>query len=348
MTEGVKELDRVNFVLVGAGRAGMVHARNLVHYIPEARLCALVDLNPEQAKKSAEEVGISKYYTRFEEALEKEAFEAVCIASLTFTHREIIEQAARAGKHIFCEKPLAQTRTEAERIREVVRASGVKFQIGFMRRYDPGIRKAWEMVREGKIGQLVLIKSTGRGPGLPPDWIWDRSKSGGMLAEVSSHDVDAVLWFAGQKPDTVFLMARNFKGQKAREKFTDFYDHYVLTVNFQDGPMGVIDGGCPVGYAYDARMEILGTEGMIRVGETDVPEPVWYTLEKKSVRETQSSWRNRFKEGYLEEMKSFIRCILQDEQPSPSLEDGFRVVEVVETAHQSLQSGKPVAFEGEW
>lgn len=344
----MKELDKVRFVLVGAGRAGMVHARNLVQYIPEASLCALVDVNLEQAKKSAEEIGISRYYAYFEDALEKEDFDAVCIASLTFTHREIIEQAARAGKHIFCEKPLAQTKEEAIKIKEVLQEAGVKFQIGFMRRYDPGIRKAWEMVREGKIGELVLIKSTGRGPGLPPAWIWDRSKSGGMLAEVSSHDIDTLLWFVGRKPDTVFLMARNFKGQEAREKFSDFYDHYVLTMNFQDGPMGVIDGGCPVGYAYDARLEILGTQGMLRAGTTELSEPVWCTLEKKSIRETQSSWRDRFKEGYLEEMKSFIRCILKDEKPSPSLEDGFMVVEIVEAAHQSLALGKPVSFEGEW
>lgn len=341
-------MEKVNFVLVGAGRAGMVHARNLVHYIPEANLCALVDVNLEQARKSAEEVGVSKYYASFEEALEREHFEAVCIASLTFTHRGIIEKAASARKHIFCEKPLAQTKEEAERIQEVVKKTGIKFQIGFMRRYDPEIRKAWEMVREGKIGELVLIKSTGRGPGLPPAWIWDRSKSGGMLAEVSSHDIDSMLWFAGRRPGAVFLMARNFKGQEAREKFPDFYDHYVLTVNFQNGPMGVVDGGCPVGYAYDARMEILGTEGMIRVGETDILGLVWYTLDKKSIRETQSSWRNRFKEGYLEEMKSFIRCIIKEEEPSPSIEDGLRVVNVVETAHRSLEMGRPVLFEGEW
>lgn len=344
----MKSLDKVDFVLVGAGRAGMVHAQNLVHFIPEANLCALVDVNSEQARKSAEELGIAKYYTHFEEALEKERFDAVCIASLTFTHREIIEQAARAGKHIFCEKPLAQSNEEAERIKAVIEETGVKFQIGFMRRYDPGIRKAWEMVREGKIGELVLVKSTGRGPGLPPAWIWDRRKSGGMLAEVSSHDVDAVLWFAEQKPSSVFLLAGNFKGQEASLQFPDFYDHYVLTVRFQNGPMGVVDGGCPVGYAYDARMEILGTEGMIRVGETEVTEPVLYTMGKRSIRETQASWRNRFKEGYLGEMKSFIRCVLRDEKPWPSLEDGLRVVRVVEAAHQSLNLGKPVPFEEEW
>ncbi|MGQ9473097.1 MAG: Gfo/Idh/MocA family oxidoreductase [Candidatus Caldatribacteriaceae bacterium] len=280
--------------------------------------------------------------------MEKEKFDAVCIASLTFTHREIIEQAARAGKHIFCEKPLAQTKEEAVKIKEVLQETGVKFQIGFMRRYDPGIRKAWEMVREGRIGELVLIKSTGRGPGLPPAWIWYRSKRGGMLAEVSSHDIDTILWFVGRKPDTIFFMARNFKGQEAQEKFPDFYDHYVLSVNFSDGPMGVIDGGCPVGYAYDARLEILGTQGMLRAGTTELSEPVWYTLEKESIRETQSSWRDRFKEGYLGEMKSFIRCVLKDEKPSPSFEDGFRVVEVVEVAHQSLALGRPVVFEGEW
>ncbi len=342
-------MDAIRFILVGAGRAGMVHAHNLVHYIPEAHLTALVDVNMEQAQKSARELGgVVRCYTNIADALEKEACDAVCIASLTFTHREVIEVAAKAGKHIFCEKPLAQTQEEAQKIEAIIDETGVKFQIGFMRRYDPGIKRAWEMIREGKIGEIVLIKSTGRGPGLPPAWIWDRQKSGGMLAEVSSHDVDTVLWFAEKQPERVFLMAKNFKGQEAKEQFPDFYDHYVLTVAFHEGPFGVVDGGCPVGYAYDARVEILGTEGMIQVGETVSTGPIVYTGDKKAVRDTQASWRNRFREGYLEEMGSFIRCIVEDETPSPSLQDGLRVVKVVEAAHRSLELGTPVSLEGEW
>jgi myo-inositol 2-dehydrogenase/D-chiro-inositol 1-dehydrogenase/scyllo-inositol 2-dehydrogenase (NAD+) len=336
----------VRFVLVGAGRAGMVHGRNLVHYIPEGELKAVVDVDAEKAKKAGEELGV-RYYTSFEEALEKEEFDAVCIGSLTFTHREIVEKAAQAKKHIFCEKPLAQNLKEALAIKGAVEKAGVRFQIGFMRRYDPEIRRAWEMVQEGLIGDLVLLRSTGRGPGLPPAWIWDRAKSGGMLAEVSSHDIDAVLWFACKKPQRVFMEAKNFKSPEAWKDFPDFYDHYLLTITFEDGPFGIIDGGCPVGYAYDARLEILGTKGMIRAGETEGRGPVLYTLEKKAVRDTQAGWALRFREGYLEELKAFIRCIVFGENPTPSVVDGLRVVRVVEAAHTSLSLGKPVTIE-EW
>ncbi|MCS7242552.1 MAG: Gfo/Idh/MocA family oxidoreductase [Candidatus Caldatribacterium sp.] len=339
-------MEKVSFVLVGAGRAGMVHGRNLVHYIPEGELKAVVDVDEAKAKEAAQELGV-QYYTSFEEALERETFDAVCIASLTFTHRGIVEQAARAKKHIFCEKPLAQNLEEAMAMKRAVEEARVKFQIGFMRRYDPEIRQAFSMVQEGAIGDLVFIKSTGRGPGLPPSWIWDRAKSGGMLAEVSSHDIDAVLWFAQKKPLRVFMEARNFKSPEARESFPDFYDHYLLIITFCDGPFGIVDGGCPVGYAYDARMEILGTKGMIRIGEAEGRGPVLYTLDKKAVRDTQAGWALRFKEGYLEELKAFIHSILADTTPTPSLEDGLRVVRIVEAGHASLALGKPVEVE-EW
>ncbi|HSV30666.1 MAG TPA: Gfo/Idh/MocA family oxidoreductase [Atribacteraceae bacterium] len=338
----------IRFALVGAGRAGMVHARNLVGYIPEGELAAIVDVNRETAENSAREVGIDRVYQDLEECLKKETLDAICIGSLTFTHREIVEKASTAGLHIFSEKPLAQNRKEAEAILQVVKKAGVKFQIGFMRRYDPAMQEAQRMIAKGAIGDLVVIKSTGRGPGLPPPWIWDRQKSGGMFAEVSAHDIDAVLWFAGKKPERIYMEAGNYKSPQARKDFPDFYDHYVVTIAFQDGPMGAIDGGCPVGYAYDARMEILGTEGMIRIGETETTGPVLMTLDKKAVRDNHASWRFRFKEGYLEELKAFIDCIRNDQEPIPSILDGFRAVKVVEYAHRSLAQQSPIRIEEEW
>ncbi|MDK2896932.1 MAG: myo-inositol 2-dehydrogenase / D-chiro-inositol 1-dehydrogenase [Candidatus Atribacteria bacterium] len=341
-------MSKVRFVLVGAGRAGMVHANNLVHYIPEGELQAIVDLDLERARERAEELGVKHFYQTIDQALMEEEFEAVAIGSLTFTHREIVEKAAQAGKHVFCEKPLAQTVEEAQKMVEVVEKSGIKFQIGFMRRYDPAIRKAWDMIQAGEIGDLVVVKSTGRGPGLPPPWIWDRKKSGGMLAEVSTHDVDAVLWTVGKCPERVYMEAKNFKAPEAKKDFPDFYDHYLVTLNFQDGPIGTIDGGCPVGYAYDARMEFLGTKGMIQVGQVEGNGPTLMTLDKTAIRDNHASWRYRFKEGYLEEMKSFIRCILKDEQPSPSVQDGYRAAQVVEAAHRSLDQGQAVVFPWKW
>jgi len=340
---------RVRFVLVGAGRAGMVHAENMVSYIPEVELCAIVDVDEKRAEDVSRNLGIKSFYSDFNLALEREDFDAVCIASLTFSHREIIEKACRYKKHIFCEKPLAQDLESAQKIKEAVENAGIKFQIGFMRRYDNAMREAFKVIREGGIGELVLIKSTGRGPGLPPPWILDIEKSGGMLAEVSSHDIDTLLWFTQKRPERIYMEAGNFKLKEMVNESSSFYDHYVVIISFENGPIGIVDGGCPVGYGYDARLEILGTKGMIRIGDPmDVTAPLIYTCDKKFIGSTYSSWRYRFKEGYIEEMRAFVSAILDDKEPYPSLSDGFKVVQVVELAHKSLKIKQPVYFNWEW
>ena len=149
----------------------------------------------------------------------------------------------------------------------MIQTSKVKFQIGFMRRYDPAFQEAKRKIEEGFLGEVILIKSTGRGPGLPPEWAWDIRKSNGILAEVSSHDFDSIRWFSGSEFKKVYAEAGNFKTPEVRQKYPDFYDNAVVTVRCKNGAMGLVDGSCPAGYGYDARVEILGSKGMMQIGE---------------------------------------------------------------------------------
>lgn len=332
----------VGICIIGVGRAGAVHARNYFECIKNVKLVAVVDADRSNAAKTAEEYGIKKWYANHEEALKQKDVDAVVISTPTFTHVKITVDAAEAGKHIFCEKPMALTLKEADEMIGAARKAGVKLQIGFMRRFDPEFRSAKQKIEEGTIGKPSLIKSTGRGPGLPPPWACDPKTSIGMLAEVNSHDFDSVKWLMGSKIKRVYAEAEAIAVPELKEKYSGFYDNAVVTLKFENGSLGMIDGSCPVKYGYDARVEILGTEGVMLIGELKYQALMVCKKETGVYTSTFPSWRNRFKEAYLEEDKHFIDCIINDRNPAASGEDGRNALEAVLAATKSLQEGKPV------
>jgi myo-inositol 2-dehydrogenase/D-chiro-inositol 1-dehydrogenase/scyllo-inositol 2-dehydrogenase (NAD+) len=334
-------MDRVRFCLVGAGRAGMVDARNFEFNVNRSEVVAVVDPAIENARKSAEELG-AHYYGDFDEALQNEEFEAVCIGAPTFVHAEAIIRAARAGKHIFTEKPLSITVEEAELIKTVLKENKVKLQIGFMRRFDKNFLRAKELLEAGAIGRPILIKSVGRGPGLPPEWYADLAKSNGLLAEVNSHDFDSLRWLINSEFSEVYAIADNFKVDEYRDKYPDFYDTVALTLKFENGVLGMVDGCCPATYGYDARVEILGTEGMLQIGSSNENSVLVWNKDRQLVSDGTLSWRTLFKDAYLAEAEHFVDCILNDKEPVVGIEDGKKAVEIVVAANRSIKEKRPI------
>ncbi len=332
----------VRICMVGVGRAGMVHARNYRDNVPRASLAALVDANLELARKVAPELEVEACFADIEEALEKADLDAVCITTPTFTHARIAIAAAQAGKHVFCEKPMALNLEEAQAMIDAARESGVALQIGFMRRFDPAFLAAKEKIEAGEIGQLMIIKSVGRGPGLPPRWACDPETSNGMLAEVNSHDFDSIRWLANSEYQRVYAEAGTFKAQDLKAEFPDFYDNAVVSLRLRSGALALLDGSCPVGYGYDARMELLGTGGVMLIGELPYLAVTTCTRQTGVVTSTFPSWRNRFREGYMAEARHFVDCILSGQEPTVTGEDGKRAVEIVLAANQSIRTGAPV------
>jgi myo-inositol 2-dehydrogenase/D-chiro-inositol 1-dehydrogenase/scyllo-inositol 2-dehydrogenase (NAD+) len=253
----------VRFCLIGAGRAGYIHAVNLAGKIKSAQLVAVCDSSEEAARRIASELNVARVHTDFNEAVSQADIDAVVVVTPTFLHCRIACAAAENGKHVFLEKPMAITSQECEEINAAVAKSGVSLQIGFMRRFDQGFLRAKEVVDSGGIGRIVIIKSTGRGPGLPPPWIYDIEKSNGILAEVNSHDFDTIRWLVGSEFHRVYAEAGNFKCPEAREAWPQFYDNAVVNMRLTNGAIGVVDGTCPAHYGYDARVEILGEKGML-------------------------------------------------------------------------------------
>ena len=158
---------RVRACLIGCGRAGMIHARNYKNKIPGAAITAVVDTLPEAAQAAAKELQIRRRYTDYRQILGDDAVNAVIVVAPTDLHRDIVVDCANAGKHVFCEKPMAMTVEECDEMIAACRANGVKLQIGFMRRFDASFREAKRLVESGAIGDLVLIRSNTRGPSKP-------------------------------------------------------------------------------------------------------------------------------------------------------------------------------------
>jgi len=165
--------------------------------VPHARIVAVADPVEEAAKAACSELEIDRYETDYRRLLEDDAVDAVIIVTPTKYHCEIAVAAAKAGKHILCEKPMAMTVEECNEMDRAAKENGVKLQLAFMRRFDASFMQAKKLVDEGAIGDVVMVRSNTRGPSIPKPWMYDISKSNGPLAEVNSHDIDTLRWFTG-------------------------------------------------------------------------------------------------------------------------------------------------------
>ena len=332
-------MDKLRFCLVGAGRAGMVHARNLAFNIKNADITAIVDSDRAVAGERGRELGVADLFTDLDDALGTDLFDAVVVVTPTFTHRDIVVKCAEARKHVFCEKPMSIRPDEARSMIEATAKNSVKLQIGFMRRFDPPFLHARDVIDSGDLGEVMIIKSVGRGPGLPPPWTYNVSESNGLLGEVNSHDFDSTRWLSGGEYRRIYAEAVNRKVTKLQEDYPDFYDNVVCTLRFDNDVIGTIDGTCPVDYGYDARTEIVLTGGLISIGE--VKGQAYFSCDVKGVIRENAwrSWRNRFKDAYLDEMRSFIRSVIEDNATLVTGQDGLAAVEAVVAANRSLKSG---------
>lgn len=332
--------ERIGICLIGAGRAGMIHANNYKNKVNGAYMAAVVDAVEETAKAAADELGGIPFFTDYRSILKNDEIGAVVVVAPTNLHRQIVVECANAGKHIFCEKPMAMNEEECEEMIRACEMNGVKLQIGFMRRHDESFIRAKEMLDAGAIGDIVMIRSCTRGPSKPRPWMFDIKKSNGILAELNSHDIDCVRWLANSEFKTVFATGGNFRNREIAEEYPDYYDNMVMNGVMENGIQYSIDGAAYVQYGYDAKVEIVGTKGVLQVGRTDAQFLKCTTVENGTSTPFITSWMTLFKEAYLEEDIQFIHCILDDAEPKVTGMDGKMAVRVVETGNESISQKK--------
>jgi myo-inositol 2-dehydrogenase/D-chiro-inositol 1-dehydrogenase len=262
----------------------------------------------------------------------------VAVCSSTDTHAKIIAEAARARKHIFCEKPIALDLENIDAALQAVKKSGVKLQIGFNRRFDPNFRKIRSLVAEGKIGTPHIIRITSRDPAPPP--ISYIKVSGGMFLDMTIHDFDMARYLIGSEVEEVCTAAAVMIDPAIGE--AGDVDTAIITLRFTNGAMGTIDNSRKAVYGYDQRVEVFGSNGMILAQNNTSDQDVYFNADGVHSARPLYFFLERYRQSYIAEMTEFVQCIREDTSPPVTGLDGRIPVVIGMAAKKSYLEHRPV------
>ena len=334
--------DRIRVCLIGCGRAGMIHAKSYAGLVNGAELAAICDADAKNLAAAQKIVNVRFVYNDYREALKNDEIDAVIVVTPTRFHKDIVCAAANAGKHIFCEKPMASSPEECDEMIESCRKNNVKLQIGFMRRFDKNFKRGREIIDSGVIGPVAMIKSNTYGPSEPKEWMYDIRNNQGPIGEVNSHDLDICRWYAGSEPRRIYAVGNNFRSPEKAAEYPDYYDSCSVTIEFANGVIGVVTGAQYVQYGYDARTEILGTKGIVKVGTQRADSVETVTRDMTIVSDSMDSWRTLFREAYVAEAQAFADSILNENEPQVTGYDGKIALTMVNAGVRSYLEKRPV------
>ncbi len=329
---------RLKVGIIGAGRIGKMHAANLVYLVPEAKVTAIADVRREAAEACAAELDIPNAYGDPRRILDDADVEAVVICSSTDTHAPLIEQAAEAGKYIFCEKPIALELDVIDRTLATVNRTGAFLQIGFNRRFDPSFSRVRELVVEGKLGVPHTLRITSRDP-KPPSLEYVRT-SGGMFLDMSIHDFDMARYLIGDEIESVYTAAA-VRIDPRIEEYGDV-DTAVIVLRFRNETLGTIDNSRQAVYGYDQRIEVFGSEGMALVANKTPDQVMVHNVDGTHSACPLYFFLERYTEAFVAEMKAFIKSIREDQPPAVSGEDGRIAAVIAYAAKRSYEESRPV------
>jgi myo-inositol 2-dehydrogenase / D-chiro-inositol 1-dehydrogenase len=330
--------EKIRFGVIGAGRIGKLHAENLAARIAGVEVAAIADLNLAAAQETAARLNIPEATPDYREILSDPTIIAVAICSSTDVHAQMVIEAAQAGKHIFCEKPIDHNLSKIDAALEAVDKAGVKLQIGFNRRFDPNFRKVYQMLREGRIGEPHILRITSRDPAPPPvEYV---KVSGGMFLDMTIHDFDMARYLMCSEVTQVYAAA----GVKVDPKIGEAgdVDTAVVTLHFENGAIGTIDNSRQAVYGYDQRVEVFGSLGMVAVGNNTPDTHTYSNQEGVHSAKPLYFFLERYTESFLVEMREFIECI-QSDIPTPVQGiDGRIPVLLGLAARKSFDENRPV------
>jgi predicted dehydrogenase len=326
--------------VLGVGEMGRRHAENLRRNVPEARLLAIADVSHDHARKVASELEIDNVYGSLEAMLENKDIEAVLIATPDKFHAQAVMTAARAGKDILCEKPLALNMADAHAALKEVSKAKRRLQVGFMRRYDPAYAAAMKRVEGGEIGTPVIFKSVGRDRDQPPIAAYESNVNGMIFYTNTIHDFDLARWLMRDEVTSVHA----YTTSTVRPEVAKYGDVVASVVNlqYQKGGIGNVESYAQAVYGYDVRTEIVGSEGSIFVGSMDRIPAVFLTA-RGGEHVLADHFLSRFADAYLEEVRDFVKTMLSDRAPRISGDDGLKALAIAVAAEKSHQQSKPAA-----
>jgi myo-inositol 2-dehydrogenase / D-chiro-inositol 1-dehydrogenase len=308
----------LNVGIIGAGRIGKVHAENLAFRVPEARALAITDLNREAAERVASRCGIPTVADSADQILANRAIQAVLICSSTDTHAELIIRAAQAGKHIFCEKPIAHSLGRIDAALAAARQAGVKLQIGFNRRFDPNFARVRAAVANGEIGAPRLLHIISRDPAPPP--VSYVKVSGGIFLDMTIHDFDMARFLIGDEVEEIYTAAGVMVDPAIGE--AGDLDTALLVLRFRNGVIGTIDNCRQAAYGYDQRAEILGSAGSIATANCYPNQATISTGQNVRRDLPLNFFMERYTDSFATEVRSFVQSVVEDKPTAVTGMDG--------------------------
>ncbi len=327
--------------IIGAGRIGKVHAETLAFRLPEARTLSIADVGREAAQAVAARCGIPTVAGSSDEILANPAIEAVLICSSTNTHADLIVQAAQAGKHIFCEKPIAHSLKDIDRALAAVARAGVKLQIGFNRRFDANFARVRHAVVTGEIGSPRLLHIISRDPAPPP--ISYVRVSGGMFLDMTIHDFDMARFLIGDEVEEIYTAGAVMVDPEIGA--AGDLDTALIVLRFRNGVIGTIDNCRQAAYGYDQRVEILGAAGKIAT-ENCYPNQAVVSTGKAVQKDLPLNFfMDRYTESFGSELRAFVTAVREDRDTAVTGIDGRIPVVMGLAARKSYDEHRPVRLD---
>ena len=331
-------IQRLRVGLIGVGRLGRVCGQYLAQRVPAAVLIAVADHKAGIAESFAREFGIPKWYAQHQNLLEDREIDAVAVATSTRTHRDVVIDAAKCGKPIFCEKPISLTLDAAREMITAVERAGVFFQMAFQRRFDAGHLAAKRKIEEGAIGEPVMFTSISRDPHAPPIEFCDPKMSGGLITDMGIHDFDIARMYMGEVRRVHAIGATLAYPEM---KSVGDIDNAIIDLAFESGALGVVQLSRNAVFGYDIRGEIWGTKGSVQIGYYR-QTPILMLTAEGVTHDAVPYFMERFENAYLAQIQNFVEHVQKELPPSITGADAEAALRISLAANISLRERRPV------
>ncbi len=343
-------MNTTKIALLGAGFIADIHMESYERFVPDAEVVAVYSRSPERATAFAKKHHIPKTFGEIEEAINESHADIVDICLPNFLHHRAVLAAARAGKHVIIEKPLAMTLEEADEMIAACVKAGVKLMYAEELCFAPKYERVRKLVNENAVGPVYMLKQSEKHSGPHSDWFYDVNQSGGgVLMDMGCHGLAWFRWMLGGRPKVVSIYASmNTFLHKGRTKGED---NSITIVEFENGVTGVCENSWARHGGMDDRVEVYGTGGVIyadlfqgNAALTFSEKGYGYALEKASTTQgwTFTVFEEAFNQGYPQELKHFVECVRENKQPLVTGEDGRAVLEMMYAAYESARTGAKV------
>ncbi len=334
-------MKKIKMGIIGVGRLGYEHACNIANRVPASELIAVTDKDNEKAKRVADELG-AKFYATPEELCADPEVQAVAIVTNTDSHVDMIEIAMNAGKHVFCEKPLAETVEKCKRGEKIVEAHPeLIFQLGFHRRFDYSYAVAKEKLDRGDIGDVVLVRCYSQDPiAIIEGTLEYAPRSGGQFIDMSIHDIDLIRWITGSEPKKLWAIGGCYEFKQYKD--WDDGDNVSCLIQNENETMAFFYAGRAAAHGSAVETEIVGTRGTLRISAVPTDSLLEVMSEHGVCRECYQDFVTRWHDAYVKEMEYFCDCVSTGTKAHPDVYDGTKATNIAFICKESFLENKLV------